>query len=232
MGWERSSFIDHLRIVLTALVVLHHTALIYGGSGEWYWREEPNASSLALLVFNATNQSFFMGLFFLLAAYFTPGALERRGEGAFIRERLLRLGLPLVVYFYLMIALAHAGDSAAFWPEWRDMMLERDFGPGPLWFAEALLLLSAPFLLWRRLYPAYATVPLRLPGFGILLVTAIVLGLVSFTVRLVIPVGEEPLWLQLGYFPCYLWLFFAGCVAARGKALENVPRARHCRGCC
>jgi fucose 4-O-acetylase-like acetyltransferase len=228
----RSSFIDHVRIVLTALVVLHHTALMYGGSGGWYWREEPNASNLTLLVFNATNQSFFMGFFFLLAGYFTPAALQRKGEAAFVRDRLLRLGLPLLFYFFalhpLTIALAHFGDGAAFWPEWRDMMLERDFGPGPLWFAEALLLFAAAFLLWRRVHPAYpvhsATAPLaaNLPGFGMLFRTAIALGLLSFGVRLVIPVGDEVLWLQLGYFPCYIWLFFAGCAAAQGRVLENI----------
>ena len=54
-----------MRIVLTALVILHHVALVYGGSGGWYWREQPGASSPILAMFNAINQAFFMGFFFL-----------------------------------------------------------------------------------------------------------------------------------------------------------------------
>ena len=38
---SRNAAIDHLRIVLTALVILHHTAIVYGGSGGLYWRQEP-----------------------------------------------------------------------------------------------------------------------------------------------------------------------------------------------
>jgi hypothetical protein len=37
-----------------------------------------------------------MGLFFLVAGYFTPGAVERHRAGAYLRERALRLGLPLI----------------------------------------------------------------------------------------------------------------------------------------
>jgi len=35
-----------------------------------------------------------MGFFFLLAGYFTPRSLERKGYGHFLCDRFLRLGLP------------------------------------------------------------------------------------------------------------------------------------------
>jgi glucan biosynthesis protein C len=89
MSTHRSHAMDHLRIVLTLLVILHHTAIVYGGSGGWYWREQPNGSQPLLLFFNATNQSHFMGFFFLLAGYFTPSSLDRKGAGRFIQDRLL-----------------------------------------------------------------------------------------------------------------------------------------------
>ena len=61
-------------------------------------------------MFAGFNQAFFMGLFFLLAGYFTPGAVERHGAAAYMRERALRLGVPLIIYFLLLspvtIALA------------------------------------------------------------------------------------------------------------------------------
>tara|TARA_B110000483_G_C18151807_1_gene525759 strand:- start:486 stop:839 length:354 start_codon:yes stop_codon:yes gene_type:complete len=74
-------------------------AIVYGGSGDWYWREAPDASSIPLVFFNALNQSFFMGFFFLLAGYFTPQSLEKKGLGPFLTDRLKRLGIPLLSYF-------------------------------------------------------------------------------------------------------------------------------------
>lgn len=206
-------------------MILHHTAITYGGSGGWYYREQPNASSPLLLLFNAVNQSWFMGFFFLLAGYYTPASVERKGPRRYFLDRLLRLGVPLLVYFFLLstltLALARTGSGHPFWPGWLDMIHAREFGPGPLWFAEALLLFAAVYLLWRQFRPPSST-PVALPSPGKLALIAFVLGLLNFAVRLVWPVGHEFLWLQLGYFPCYIFLFIAGCLACRSRLLENI----------
>lgn len=108
---QRTYFIDRLRVVLTALVVIHHTAITYGGSGGWFYREVSDAgtpSSLLLTVLCAVNQAFFMGMFFLFAGYFTPAALQRKGARQFVQERLVRLGIPLLVFGFLLGPLAVA----------------------------------------------------------------------------------------------------------------------------
>ena len=67
---------------MTAFVILHHTAITYGAPGGWFYNElKPSGtvSSLLLTLFVATNQAYFMGFFFLLAGYFTPPSLERKG---------------------------------------------------------------------------------------------------------------------------------------------------------
>src|SRR5689334_17017373 len=142
----RNAFIDHLRVVLTVLVVLHHAAIVYGGSGGWYWRQEPNASNLLLILFNAVNQSFFMGFFFLLAGYYTPGPFNRKGVGRFLADRFVRLGLPLLGYFIVLspltIALARTAEGHDFWSGWWLMLRLGESEPGPLWFAEALLIFA------------------------------------------------------------------------------------------
>ncbi len=227
----RNAAIDHLRIVLTTLVVLHHVAIAYGGSGGWYWREEPNASSLPLILFNAFNQSYFMGFFFLLAGYYTPPSVERKGPRRYILDRLLRLGVPLLVYFFLIstltIALTHRSATFPFWSAWTTMIRQGEFEPGPLWFALALLIFAGCYLLWRQLRPARAAAAeISLPSFRTLALAAVMLGLVNFVVRLAIPVGEQVLWLQLGYFPCYIYLFAAGCAASRARLLENITFAQ------
>lgn len=207
-------------------MILHHTAITYGGSGGWYYREQPNASSPLLLLFNAVNQSWFMGFFFLLAGYYTPASVERKGPRRYFLDRLLRLGVPLLVYFFLLapftLALARTGRGHPFWSGWGEMLRAREFGPGPLWFAEALLLFAAAYLLWRRLRPAPPSPSATLPSPRKLALIAFALGALNFLVRLVCPVGHEVLWLQLGYFPCYIFLFAAGCAASRSQLLEKI----------
>ena len=74
----RLYYLDNLRIYLTILVILHHAALAYGGSGNWHVQDPgvDEISPMFLTFFNALNQSYFMSAFFLLAGYFTPRSLE------------------------------------------------------------------------------------------------------------------------------------------------------------
>ncbi|WP_199537134.1 hypothetical protein [Spongiactinospora gelatinilytica] len=82
----RLHYIDNLRTALTVLVVLHHVAVTYGTIPAWYHFERArDASGLALDVFVAVNQAFFMGFFFLIAGMSTPGAHDRKGGRGFLR---------------------------------------------------------------------------------------------------------------------------------------------------
>ena len=76
---ERDFYIDCLRSVMIALVVLHHTAITYGASNGWFYYELHPFATPILTLFVTTNQACFMGILFLLAGYFTPGSLQRKG---------------------------------------------------------------------------------------------------------------------------------------------------------
>jgi peptidoglycan/LPS O-acetylase OafA/YrhL len=226
---QRNAGIDWVRTAMTALVIFHHTAIVYGGSGGWFWREQLNASNSLLVMFNAINQSYFMGIFFLLAGYYTPPALDRKGTRRFLADRLVRLGIPLAVFFFILhpmtVAIARTSEGEPFWAGWWWSTLERDFAPGPLWFAQALLIFTGAYLLLRRIAhrsSASPAPPARFPAASALAAAALVLGLISFLVRLVYPVGRELFWLQLGYFPSYTALFAAGCAAASSRLLEHI----------
>ena len=54
-----------------------------------------------------------MGLLFLLAGYFTPGSLERKGYASFLSDRFLRLGLPLLAFGLILGPLTVAMVTAA-----------------------------------------------------------------------------------------------------------------------
>ncbi len=70
----RIYFVDILRGALVALVILHHTAISYGGSGSFYYTEPATdpLAGLLLSLFTNFDQAWFLGAFFLLSAYFTP----------------------------------------------------------------------------------------------------------------------------------------------------------------
>jgi glucans biosynthesis protein C len=38
----------------------------------------------------------------LIAAYFTPGSYDRKGATSFLRDRLVRLGISLLLYYLLL----------------------------------------------------------------------------------------------------------------------------------
>ena len=85
----RDLYIDRLRTVMTALVVIFHAAITYGGSGGWFYHEVQSSgspSSLLLTLFCGTNQAYFMGFFFLLAgASQMPFGLGFWGDSACTR---------------------------------------------------------------------------------------------------------------------------------------------------
>ncbi|MEQ9822847.1 MAG: acyltransferase [Puniceicoccaceae bacterium] len=222
---SRNAAIDHIRIFLTLLVIFHHVSIAYGGSGGWYWKEVEDGSNPLLIFFNAVNQSYFMGFFFLLAGYYTAPSFERKGAMRFTKERLLRLGIPLTVYFFgiapFTVGLIRHHEGAGLFEGWWNMILAKEFEPGPLWFAEALLLFTCVYVGWR-LIRGKGNGLKTLPGALPLTFWAMGLGLVSFGIRLWLPVGESVLWLQLGYFPCYIFLFFAGILCSQNQLLERI----------
>ena len=73
MAKSRLLFVDNLRSLMIVKVILVHLSITYGGSGGWYYYERPTTdlSFVVLSFHNAVNQSFFIGLLFLLSAYLT-----------------------------------------------------------------------------------------------------------------------------------------------------------------
>lgn len=233
-GRTRDLYIDRLRSLMTALVILHHTALTYGAIGSWFWYElKPSAaiSSQILIQFCTTNQAYFMAFFFFLAAYFTPASLERKGYGQFIGDRFNRLGLPLLAFILILgpltEALAHWGDTGRFWETfpylWRHVVIN----PGPMWFVEALLLFSLTYCAWRAVagtpLAASQRTPRPFPSMFALVGSAIAAGICALLIRQRFPTSVwVPPGFALGYFAPYVVLFAAGIAAWRYDWLRQL----------
>lgn len=229
----RDFYIDRLRVVMTGLVLLHHTAITYGAPGGWYWNElhpSGSLSSLLLTLFVATNQAYFMGFFFFLAGYFTPRSLERKGYAQFIGDRFLRLGLPLLVFAVtvgpLTEAMVTAAEGRGFWSTFVWLWNHKVFGNGPLWFVQALLMFSLAYCVWRALLGAPLGNAQRtvrpIPGFRWWLAAAVGVGATALAVRQIVPVGVNVIGLQLGYFAGYIFFFGLGIAAWRHDWLRQL----------
>ena len=243
----RLFFVDHLRAFLIILVIMHHLAITYGASGTWVYHDTTNAlTALLLTILTTTDQAFFMGLFFLISAYFTPGAYDRKGTGPFLRDRLLRLGIPLLIYdilinpFVLYIAAGFPGSYGQFYTSY--VLSLRGIGQGPVWFIELLLFFVVFYALWRicatwwsPAHPRMTTLTRSItsaykhpyPTTGEMLLFIVGLALITFVIRIWFPMNWtfQPLNLMFAEFPQYISMFILGLIAYRRGWFTRIPDA-------
>ena len=232
---ERLFFIDNIRIFLTVLVILHHLMVIYSGNGSWMYNEERQDEITAALGawFCAVNQAYFMGLFLFISAYFVPGAYDRKGAGRFLKDRLIRLGIPLIVYGWIIRPLWAYYMWHIQIPYWN--WFTGDYfkyysiiGGGPLWFIEVLLIFAILYAIWRRIFSPNQIQPApdaSFPADGWIILFTFLLGVATFLVRVWFPQGESfvPLNLQIANFAQYISLFILGLVAWRRGWIQTLP---------
>jgi fucose 4-O-acetylase-like acetyltransferase len=95
---KRMHYLDNLKVFLTFLVVLNHTADAFGCCGNLSWMmvigDYDNPFKFAIRKLMIFNQSYFMCLFFFISGYFTASSYKRKGGHAFIQGRITRLLVP------------------------------------------------------------------------------------------------------------------------------------------
>ncbi|MBM6404457.1 acyltransferase [Phycicoccus sp. CSK15P-2] len=233
----RLLYVDNLRTALTVLVVVHHAAVTYSTIPRWFYREAPTDASAAVLdCLLVLDQAFFMGAFFLVSGLFVPGSYDRKGGGRFLRDRLLRLGVPLLVWLLVLRAVVTVGqyttarDDAAQqgvdMPYWQYYL--GDWNLGPMWFVWVLFAFSALYALWRQMFAGGEG---RTPATGRALGAAPVIGfvlglsLLTYLWRIAVPMGLGITVMPTpGYLPQYAALFVVGVLAPRRGWLEGLPR--------
>jgi hypothetical protein len=112
---SRLLFVDNIRVLLTILVLLFHLMITYAGTGDWWYMEGREDTSTGVIGawFLVVNQAYFMGLFLLISAYFVPGSYDRKGTGRFLKDRLIRLGIPLALYSWIIRPLLAYFDPSS-----------------------------------------------------------------------------------------------------------------------
>lgn len=236
MRTGRLLYLDNLKVVLIALIIVLHAFLSYVGLIEaWTWADVRETTlhpvvEMVLMVGISPFGFFLIALLFLVAGLLTPGSHDRKGGRRFVLDRLLRLGVPFALYVFLVqpvlvYAVLHPfGDAyGTFWQEY--LGAEKNLDTGPLWFVGVLLVFSLAYAGWRRLRgPAHRTS--RPPTARTLVATALVVAPASFLVRLVYPYGGESGFTDLNFWewPACIAVFVLGTRAARHDWVHEVPR--------
>jgi peptidoglycan/LPS O-acetylase OafA/YrhL len=168
------SAIGYLRAFLVVLVVAHHAVLAYHPyappppaaltSVPHWWQAFPVVDSqrwTGFSLFTGFNDVFFMSLLFFLSGLFVWEGLERKGGVKFLRERLLRLGVPFLAataivaplaYYPAYLQTATHTDFSGFQRQWFAL---GQWPAGPAWFLWVLLAFDAIASLFFVLAPKW-----------------------------------------------------------------------------
>lgn len=153
--------LDNLRGFIILMVLAFHSFMAYMASlplspspfdaPPYDWQAHPiidNDRWLGFDLFGAFQFLHLMQLMFFLSGLFVWPSLVRKGAAPFLRDRVLRLGLPFVVGVYLLMPAAYFPvycvrsidpSWSGFWSNW----IALPFWPnGPIWFLWFILVLN------------------------------------------------------------------------------------------
>lgn len=226
---SRQYYIDNLRLVMIVLVVMVHLGCTYSTIGSWYYYEEKMLDDVSLIIFalfQSFSQAYFMGFLFLLAGFFVPSSYDKKGFFRFVGDRFFRLGIPTLIYmliihpFIMIILLGNPFNQS-----YIQYILSFTFigESGPLWFAFALLFFSIIYGLIRVVVGQKLSKKIKpVPDIRGILIVIMLIGMGSFMVRLVQPIGTSVINMQLCFFTQYIILFVIGILAYRNNWFEQL----------
>lgn len=226
---KRLSWIDNLRVTVIILVVMVHAGVTYSGLGSWYYTENEEVDTISTIFFaffQTFTQAYFMSLLFMVSGYFSVISLEKKGTGTFFYGRLKRLGIPLLIFIFLLqpvsVKLAYPDLDIIQWY----FNGIRDFRfiswTGPLWFVEALLIFTIIYLLIRKLKINTLIRVSFSPDLKGVITLILLITLAAFLVRLVYPIGTDFYNLQFSFFSGYVFMFAIGIIAGSTGLFERI----------
>ncbi|MBS0308307.1 MAG: acyltransferase family protein [Proteobacteria bacterium] len=103
---QRLHALDNLRACMMWLGIVLHVAVIHWvGDFPLPWRD-PQTTPLANFLF-AVIHAFRMPVFFIVAGFFVALLIERRGCAGMMKNRLLRIGVPFVLFWPLLYMVSN-----------------------------------------------------------------------------------------------------------------------------
>lgn len=155
---ERQHYWDVTRAALMLLGLPYHVAMLYHPGG---WIVDVDQPSPVLGGLAAVIHAFRMPAFFVVAGYFAAMLLERRAPGVWLKGRVVRLGIPLVISLFVLVPVLNILAELSARPpgpalhEWTyQTMTSGGYWVRHLWFLIVLLYLSAGAAMLARVLPA------------------------------------------------------------------------------
>lgn len=223
---RREVWVDTLRVVVIAGVIVAHVATAYIVPVDWYYQERTTSRLLATVLSLPVGLGgvFALGPLFLVAGWLSAWSLARRGRASFVRSRLIRLGVPFLVFVLIVDPITdYIGDlgeglagpfPAYFHPD----------SAGPMWFVAALLAFSLVYAALPRRRPPRASARWSPPVVFAAAAAAIALG--SLAAWQLWPLaGESYMDLVLSEWPQGAVLFALGVYAAERGWLKHMAGA-------
>jgi len=246
---SRVVFFDYLRAFVILLVVLHHAAQAYTTYVQYNfqnyvfspWPVADPARSYAFDLFQRLQDMYFMSLLFLIAGLFTWPSLVRKGFTAFLRDRMMRLGIPFVLGITVLapigeyacyLAMGHQPGFIAFW---KNVFFKNYWYSGPVWFLWVLLVFSGLTAVFWKIAPeclpnlsqrlerlARRPVLFSLVFFaGALVCYAVPFSLMPYADLRSWSYQAAPFWVQINRVPLYAFCYFGGVVAGVPGIRDN-----------
>lgn len=223
------------------LVVIMHLAVTYSGVGSWYYMDVGKQDTISTVFFGlyqSFTQAYFMGFLFLISGYFVAKSYDRKGSRQFLCGRLIRLGIPTLIYmliihpFNVYVLLGSTWERPSFISYYVNYLISFDFigSSGPLWFAFSLLIFNCIYALIRILTKNRSiNKEIALPGTGVIILLIFIIAVFAFLIRLVQPIGTSIINIQLCFFSQYIILFIVGVKAGRYDWFSIVSYKSSCR---
>jgi len=234
----RLLFLDNIKTLFSILVIFQHARVTYGGTGWWYYIEPVPVDPFSVISFILLSsiggffQASLMGLFFLMGGYFTPISYDRKGIQSFWKERLLRLGIPVLLYILVINPIMIYSLSAlGLYPH---QLPEGIIGFltffGPMWFLVVLLIFTVGYTLWRQITKIDSIqqrIPkeFSIPKYLYLFLLALGLGFGTFLVRIFFSIDEFPLGLPIPFIFQYTMMFSAGVIIVRYDWIKKMTKS-------
>ena len=235
---KRVLFFDQIRALMIALVIAMHVVPLAFTSG-WIGVRVPTTGSpdaffgVAGGFFAYFCNTFFMCMLFLISGYFVPRSVHKKGIARYLKDRLLRIGVPFLVGLLLInnasVLLGRLSPSSPLAElSWNTLPFN---SIGALWFLVVLFVFDLLYCTWVSLRGNRFTVDnsVSTPQMRSWIISAVVLGILE-----VVMLNQKDLWgalirsqlnglgAQGMHIFTYAFLFFLGCKASFHQWLERL----------
>lgn len=208
----RKYFIDNLRWISILLLFPYHTCMIYNNFGENFYIKGDGIPILSGFI--QVNYTWFMPLLFVIAGISTCYALDKRTPKEYVKERVLKLLIPLIAGVLLIVPIQtfyaekyHNGYSGGYFQQYilfftkhTDMTgYTGGFTPGHLWFVLYLFIIS---LLALPIAVKYNKSAKKIPIDKLTIMKILPMFMIFLVMCLILNVGGKSLG---GYFALFMF---------------------------